>query len=219
MQGNRIDSDSMTSRWFRSARCRGARLAPALFVLLMAPSTAFAQAAHERRDVHAHASPQTVPFKHSSGGYSLEHPADWQAHQRGDRTNIGAEDGLVAGERGFRTIYGIIVQVADNPLPAGADRSLEAATRAVVEAVLKRNPHQTLKTPVHADGTVGGAPAFSAVLMGTSPVTGRGERAEIVCREYGSTQLLSLILVSPSDDFSTLEAPLRRVRDSVRIGK
>ena len=191
-------------------------LAAALLVAV-ASSPAALQETHEKRTVRPHASEQFTRFTHSSGSYALEHPSDWQAHERGERTNIGAEDGLVAGERGFRTIYGVIVQVAPDPLAGRPDRTVEASTRLIVEQVLKRNPHQALKEPVAADRPLAGAPAFRALIMGTSPVTGRAERAEIVVRQHGTDHVFYLVLVSPADDHPSLEAPLRRLRDSVRI--
>ncbi len=175
------------------------------------------QVTHETRTVRPHASERFTSFTHSSGSYSLEHPSDWNAHERGERTNIGAEDGLVASERGFRTIYGAIVQIVSDPLAGNPDRTVEGSTRLIVEQVLKRNPHQALKEPVAADRALAGAPAFRALIVGTSPVTGRGERAEIVVRQHAPDQVLYLVLVSPTDDYSSLEAPLRRLRDSVRI--
>ena len=45
--------------------------------------------------------------------------------------------------------------------------------------------------------------AANAVLTGTSPVTGRGERAEIVCRAFGTGQILYAILVSPAEAYAT----------------
>lgn len=180
-------------------------------------AAARAQEAHGHRDVRPHAAAEVVPFVHSTGGYRLEHPADWTAHEGESRTNIGADDGLVAGARGYRTIYGVIAQVADDPLAGKAERSVEASTRAIVEQVLTRNRHQALAEPVSSDRPVGGAPAFRAVLMGTSPVTGRGERAEIVVRQYGAGQVFYLVLVSPADDYPLLAPVLDRVRDSVRI--
>jgi hypothetical protein len=180
-------------------------------------SPAAAQETHERRAVTPHASQQFTRFIHSTGSYALEHPSDWQAHERGERTNIGPEDGLVAGARGFRTIYGAIVQVAPDPLAGLPERTIEASTRLIVEQVLKRNAHQALQVPVSADRPLAGAPAFRAVIMGTSPVTGKGERAEIVVRQKGANEVFYLVLVSPADHYTLLEAPLRQLRDSVRM--
>ena len=192
-------------------------LYPAALCLALLWSPAFGQETHERRTVTPHASPQFTPFVHSTGSYALDHPSDWQPHERGERTNIGPEDGLVPGARGFRTIYGVIVQVAPDPLAGRPERTIEASTRLIVEQVLKRNAHQSLKEPVAADRPLAGAPAFRALIMGTSPVTGRGERAEIVVRQHGADQVLYLVLVSPADDYQLLQAPLRRLRESVRI--
>ena len=189
----------------------------AALCLALVTSPAIGQETHERRTVTPHASPQFTTFVHSTAAYALEHPSDWQAHERGERTNIGPEDGLVAGARGFRTIYGAIVQVATDPLTGSPERTTEASARRILEQVLQRNPHQALKEPVAADRPLAGAPAFRAVIMGTSPVTGRAERAEIVVRQHGANEVFYLVLVSPAADYTLLEAPLRRLRDSVRI--
>jgi hypothetical protein len=189
----------------------------AALCLALVTSPAAGQETHERRTVTPHASQQFTTFTHSTGTYALQHPSDWQAHERGERTNIGPDDGLVAAARGFRTIYGVIAQVAPDPLAGSPERSIEASTRLILEQVLTRNPHQALKEPVSPDGPLAGAPAFRAVIMGTSPVTGRGERAEIVVRQHGASEVFYLVLVSPADDYKLLEAPLRRLRNSVRI--
>jgi hypothetical protein len=167
--------------------------------------------------VRPHASTDVVQFKQVAGAYTLEHPVDWQAHETSGRVTIGPDDGLVASERGFRTIYGVIATIVDDPQPVSLARSIDSSARLIVDAVLKRNPHQVLKTPVHADGLLGGKEAASAVLVGTSPVTGKGERAEIVCRLYGPSQVFYVILVSPADDYGSLAAPLKRLRDSVQM--
>jgi hypothetical protein len=172
---------------------------------------------HERRDLRPHASAEFVEFISADRSFAFEHPADWRAYERGARVNVGASDGLVATGRGFRTIYGAIVDVLDDPLAGRSDRTLEASTRAIVERVLARNPHQAIHEPVGADAPLGGRPAYRAVLMGTSPVTGRGERAEIICREFGVGKIFQIILVAPAEAFSTLTTPLERIRDSVRV--
>jgi hypothetical protein len=172
---------------------------------------------HEPRDVRPHAAQEFVGFVSADRSFAFEHPADWRALERGARVNVGASDGLVATGRGFRTIYGAIVDVLDDPLAGRAQRTLEASTLAIVERVLARNPHQAIHEPVAVDAPLAGAPAYRAVLMGTSPVTGRGERAEIVCREFGTGKIFQIILVAPAEAFSTLEKPLRRIRDSVRV--
>lgn len=187
----------------------------AIVVALALPAAA--QDAHPTRDVRPHASEERTRFVHSSGAYALEHPADWRAHERGARTNVGADDGLVATERGFRTIYGAIVQIADDPLAGKPERSAEASARLIVAQVLERNSHQALKEPLSADRPLAGAPAFHAVINGVSPVTGRGERAEIVVRQHGDAKVFYLVLVSPIDDYPSLAPALRRLRDSVRI--
>ncbi len=164
------------------------------------------------KEVRPHASDQVIRFVHSSGAYELEHPQDWKPYERGARTNIGAENGLEHTARGIRTSYGAIVVIADAP----AD-TLEASTRAIVDNVLRSNSHQRLNQPVRSGATLGGATAWTATLLGTSPVTGRGEHVEIVCRQFGTGQLLYLLLVSPADDLPMLEPHLRRLTASVKV--
>ena len=174
--------------------------------------------AQDGATLHPHASATTAAFSHSTGAYSLAYPSDWQAHENGGRLNVGAADGLVpTGRGGFRTIYGAIVAIVDDPEAGKAGRTIESSTRAVVDGILKRNEHQSISVPVKADCPFAGAPAANAVLLGTSPVTGRGERAEVVCRAYGTNQILYVILVSPTESYADLQRPLHQLRDSVRV--
>jgi len=170
------------------------------------------------RVVHPHAAAAFVPFRHSTGFFTLEHPADWAAHERGVRTNVGAEDGLVPTPTGgFRTVYGVIVQVAPDPLLGKPERSLQASAQAVVDQVLARNAHQRLTQALAPDRPLAGGPAFHATMTGVSPVTGQGERAEIVCRSLGEDRLFYLVLVTPVDHAPLVEPVLRRIRDSLTL--
>jgi hypothetical protein len=147
----------------------------------------------------------------------LAHPADWKAHEGTDRVTVGADDGLVPTERGFRTVYGAIVAIVEDPEAARPDRQVESSARAVVDGILKRNPHQSIAEPVKSDRPFAGAKAANAVLLGTSPVTGRAERAEVVCRLLDAGKILYVILVSPADAYDGLERPLHALRDSIRL--
>ena len=199
-----------------SPRRRG-WLSPTFAVVLLLsyqPLSVFAQTLV----IKPHAAADFVLFSHPAGAYTLDHPSDWKAHEGTGRFTIGADNGLVPAERGFRTVYGAIVAIVDDPDAVNPARTIESSTRAVVDAILKRNAHQSLSVPVHADRPFGGAPSASAVLLGKSPVTGRGERAEVVVRGLGSSQILYVIFVSPTEAYAELEAPLRRMRDSLRVG-
>ena len=164
------------------------------------------------KEVWPHASDEVARFVHSSGAYELEHPRDWSPFERGLRTNIGAENGLEHTARGIRTSYGAIVVIVDAP----AD-TLEASTRAIVDNVLRSNTHQRLNQPLRPGATLGGAEAWTGTLLGTSPVTGRGEHVEILCRQYGPGQLLYVLLVSPADDLPMLEPHLKRLAASIKV--
>jgi len=167
--------------------------------------------------IRPHAAATTTSFSQSGGAFTLEYPSDWDAHETAGRVTIGASDGLVPTGRGFRTVYGAIVAIVDDPDAGRSDRTIERSATAIVDAILKRNPHQTLSVAVHGDRPLGGQPAAAAVLTGISPVTSRAERAEVVCRAYGPSQILYVILVSPGEAYADLAEPLQRLRDSIRV--
>src|SRR5262245_20184178 len=175
--------------------------------LALVPRPASAQS--EGAAVRPRANATTKPFTFSTGADSLGYPSDSEPHENNGRLNVGPSDGLVpTGRGGFRTVYGAIVALVDDPEAGKPDRTIESSTKAIVDSILKRNVHQSISVPVKADRPFAGAPAASAVLIGTSPVTDHGERAEIVCRTYGTAQVLYVILVSPVDAHATLERPL-----------
>jgi hypothetical protein len=168
-------------------------------------------------DVKIYASKKFVRWNHPTAGYSIEHPVDWKPHPQAARTNIGSDDGLVAGERGFRTVYGVIIAVVDDPLAASSDRSLEASSRAIIETILKRNAHLSIKSPLAAETRLGGSPAFRAVAGGTSPVTGDAERAEVICRPYDASRLLYVIFACPEARCGELTATFQQMRNSLQV--
>ena len=188
--------------------------------MLMAPVVAGSRLAAWQDNpvvVRPHAATATKRFSSPTSAYSFDYPADWDAHEAGERVNVGAADGLVPTGRGFRTIYGAILAIVDDPDAGKPDRTVESSAKAVIDGILKRNAHQSLSVPVRADRPLAGAPAANAVMQGTSPVTGRGERAEVVCRAFGTAQVFYVILVSPIEAYSELEQPLQRLRDSIRL--
>jgi hypothetical protein len=168
-------------------------------------------------DVKIYASKTFVRWNHPTAGYSIEHPVDWKPHVQAARTNIGSDDGLVAGERGFRTVYGVIIAVVDDPLAASSDRTLEASSRAIVETIVKRNTHLSIKSLLAADSHLGGSPAFRAVAAGTSPVTGHAERAEVICRRYDASRLLYVIFACPEARCAELTTTFQQMRKSLLV--
>ena len=168
-------------------------------------------------DVKIYASKEFVRWNHPTAGYSIEHPVDWKPHPQAARTNIGSADGLVAGERGFRTVYGVIIAVVDDPLAASSDRSLEASSQAIVETILKRNAHLSIKSPLAADPPLGGSPAFRAVAVGTSPVSGHAEQADVICRRYDASRLLYVIFACPEARCGELTATFQQMRKSLQV--
>jgi hypothetical protein len=168
--------------------------------------------------VRIHAAVEVVRWAHSAGAYSLEQPVDWGAHEQGLRTNIGSKDGLVPTERGgYRTIYGVILAVVDDPLSGTPDRTLAAASQTVFEGIVKRNAHLRVASPLAQTERLAGGQAYRAVAEGISPVTGHPERAEVICRELDDGHLLYMIQVCPEAACNELAPTFRRMRESLKV--
>lgn len=177
-----------------------------------------ASAQQDAMGVRIHAAVEVVRWAHSAGAYSLEHPVDWGAHEQGLRTNIGSKDGLVPSERGgYRTIYGVILAVVDDPLAGTLDRTLAAASQAVFEGIVKRNAHLRVTSPLAQTERLAGGQAYRAVAEGISPVTGHAERAEVICRELDGGHLLYMIQVCPVAACNELAPTFRRMRESMKV--
>ena len=113
-------------------------------------------------------------------------------------TNIGAEDGLVAGGRGFRTIYGVIVQIADDPRRQGNRSRTRPAPSS--SNVLKRQPHQRCRRRFTPTAPLAGAPAFTrrdhGDLTGHRPLRARRDRLPAVsARRSCSTSCSSRLAI------------------------
>lgn len=167
--------------------------------------------------VTVHASTQFVRWTHPDGTYAIELPADWQPHAHPTRTNLGSTDGLVKSERGFRTVYGVIITIVDDPASGASMPSLAASGRALVDTVLKRNAHLSIQAALAEDRPLAGSPAYRAVLGGTSPVTGHAERAEVIVRAYDASRLLNVIFACPAAQCHALEPTFKHMRDSLQV--
>jgi len=176
-----------------------------------------ASAQQQASQVRIHAAAEFVRWAHGAGAYSLEHPVDWETHEQGLRTNIGSKDGLVPTGRGYRTIYGVILAVVDDPLAGAPDRTLAASSQAVFEGIVKRNAHLSVKSPIAPTEPLAGGQAYRAVAGGISPVTGHAERAEVICREVDAGHLLYMILACPEAECSELGTTFRRMRESLKV--
>src|SRR5436190_139210 len=123
-------------------------LAALIAPLVWAPRATFEQSEAGR---HPHASTDVAQFVAAGGAYAFAHPTDWKVHEAPGRVTVGADDGLVPTERGFRTVYGVIIAIVDDPEAATPQHDIAASARAVVDSILKRNPHQSISAAVRTD--------------------------------------------------------------------
>ena len=116
-----------------------------------------------------------VSFRQREGVFEIEHPDNWRAYaaQDGFGVTIVPEGGIVDSGNGSEAIvYGVIVNHYDPFENTTADRiTLDDAMSDLVNHIRDGNAHLRASGTPRRE-TVDGQSARSAVLSGTSPVTG-----------------------------------------------
>ena len=118
-----------------------------------------------------------VRFRQREGFFEIEHPDNWRAYeaQDGFGVTIVPEGGVVdAGNGSEAIVYGVIVNHYDPFENTTASRiTLDDAMTDLLNHIREGNPHLRASGTPRRE-TVDGQSARSAVLSGTSPVTGHG---------------------------------------------
>jgi hypothetical protein len=144
-------------------------------------------------------------------GFSISHPENWQASGSNNSFLIAPP----AGVSQAGVAYGVVIDLTN---PTGG--SLDDATQAVLDNLLKENPGMRVTSDVRSIA-VGGVDARSVYLSGSSPVQRDGqplpERDWLVTLPRSDGGLLYLVFVAPEQDFSELHPVYQRMLDSVRI--
>jgi len=144
-------------------------------------------------------------------GFSISHPENWQASGSNNSFLIAP----AAGVSQAGVAYGVVIDLT-NP----TDGSLDEATQAVLDNLLKENPGMRVTSDVRSI-EVGGVDARSVYLGGSSPVQRDGqplpERDWLVTLPRRDGGLLYLVFVAPEQDFSELHPVYQRMLDSLRL--
>jgi Zn-dependent protease with chaperone function len=144
----------------------------------------------------------------SSGNWiQMSVPDNWKEFQ-GESTVEFAPEGAY-GNQGIT--HGALIGVQQTQT-----RDLGRATQEYVNGILQANNYLRQQTN-YSRTTVSGRSAYSTVLSGTSPVTGRTEIATVYTTLLRSGQLFYVVTVSPNDEASRYNLTFRNMIRSVRL--
>jgi hypothetical protein len=164
-------------------------------------------------------------FQQRNGFFTIEHPDNWRAYPAasGYAVSLAPEGGVIDTGNGQQAmLYGMIVshyapfegeddrqqesrQRSYAPFE-DADRwrgSLEDATDDLVRQIIRSNSYLRAQDGVARAEQVDGAPSFSVVLSGRSPVTGRDEQVTVVTRGLSDGHVLYALCIIPGGGYES----------------
>ena len=159
-------------------------------------------------------------FAHPNGFFTIEHPDNWRAYatDSGYAVSIAPDGGVVDTGNGQQAmVYGVIVNHYA-PFEGYTDRqqgsqqrsyvpfedtdrwrgSLEDATDDLIRQIIRSNSYLRAPDGQARQERLDGAPSFSVVLSGRSPVTGQDESVTVVTRGLSDGHVLYALCIVPS---------------------
>jgi beta-barrel assembly-enhancing protease len=169
------------------------------------------------------------------GGLWLQiaYPENWLVHSRDDHFGVTfMPPGGVAETRGLsRLVYGAVISrympIGDNSLWTGLQQrslryiggrgELVEATNDLLNSALQNNPHLDFARGSDRRGSIDGSQAITLTLVGRSPATGRGERAQLYTRELEDGDIVYAIFVAPDDEYDNFRPVFERMLRGLKI--
>jgi hypothetical protein len=102
----------------------------------------------------------------------------------------------------------------DRSRPRGV---LEDATDDLIRQLLASNTYLTARTNSAQSATIDGAPAYSVLLRGVSPVTGEEERVTVFTRILPDDHVLYALCITPTRTSSTVERTCSQMMNTLRV--
>lgn len=157
-------------------------------------------------------------FDHPGRYFSIQHPDNWEAYaSSGFGVTIAPRGGVVdTGDGQQSIVYGVIVNHYDPFEARRGDPTLQEATQDLLAQIQRTNPHLRVSGGLRRQ-RVEGAPGFSAVLSGRSPVTGREERVTAFTRELADGHVVYALFIAPGDDYRVLSPTFERMMQSLSV--
>jgi Zn-dependent protease with chaperone function len=165
--------------------------------------------------------------------FQVSYPENWLAYPSSDGLGVTfIPPGGAVGARGpSRLVYGAVINryrpIGDNSLwtrlqprsfrYVGGRGALVEATNDLLDSALQNNPHLDFARGSDRRGSIDGAPIIALTLVGRSPLTGRGERAQLYARELEDGDILYAIFVAPDDEYDIFRPAFERMLRGLKI--
>ena len=179
------------------------------------------------------------PSSHSQnywrpGGFwfQVSYPENWLAYPSSDGLGVTfVPPGGVVEARAPRMVYGAVINryrpIGDNSLWTGLRQrsfryiggrgALVEATNDLLDSALQNNPHLDFARGSDRRGSIDGTPIIALTLLGRSPATGRGERAQLYARELEDGDIVYAIFVAPDDEYDSFRPVFERMLRGLKI--
>ncbi|HEY7179763.1 MAG TPA: M48 family metallopeptidase [Blastocatellia bacterium] len=163
----------------------------------------------------------------------ITYPENWLARPSSDDLGVTfiPPGGVVETRGPSRLVYGAIISryrpIGDNNLWTGLQpRSfryiggrgeLVEATNDLLDSALQNNPHLDFARGSDRRGSIDGEQVITLTLVGRSPATGRGERAQLYTRELEDGDIVYAIFVTPDDEYDNFRPVFDRMLRGLKI--
>lgn len=178
-------------------------------------------------------------FEQRNGLFSIEYPDNWRAYgsESGYAVSMAPDGGVVDTGNGQQAmLYGVIVNHYA-PFEGYTDRrqgslqrnyapfedtdkwrgSLEDATDDLVRQLIRSNTYLRAEDGQARREQVDGAPSFSVVLAGRSPVTGQEERVTVVTRGLPDGHVLYALCIVPGNGYASMERTFTQMLRTLNV--
>src|SRR6266508_4158110 len=165
--------------------------------------------------------------------FQVPYPETWLAYPSSEGLGVTfvPPGGFVEARGPSRLVYGAVVNryrpIGDNSLWTGIRQrsfryiggrgALVEATNDLLDSVLQNNPHLDFARGSDRRGSIDGTPIIALTLVGRSPATGRGERAQLYARELEDSDIVYAIFVAPDDEYDSFRPVFERMLRGLKI--
>lgn len=165
--------------------------------------------------------------------FQVPYPEDWLAYPSNDELGVTfiPPGGTVEARGLSRLVYGAVINryrpIGDNSLWTrlqqrsfrfvGGRGALVEAMNDLLDSALQNNPHLDFARGSDRRGSIDGTSIIALTLVGRSPVTGRGERAQLYVRELEDGDIVYAIFVAPDDEYDVFRPAFERMLRGLKI--
>ncbi len=184
-------------------------------------------------------STRVVRYTQPSGFLTLSYPDNWRVAQSNSTTSVALAPvgGVVQSSDGqLHLVYGVILNhyapfaTAGNqsgtlnryaPFEDGntTGSDLNAATDDLVNTIIRSNRYLRAEAGSARSETIDGAPGYSVVLSGTSPVTGEAEQVTLFTRGLPDGHVIYALAIVPATNAADMDRAMLRLMRSLVVNE